>query len=474
MNMIKNSLIITAMGWMILTGFACEKAQPAPEQNLPAQEANTAPDATTANETENANPNPDPETANETTPETANETAPNPTDPATAESDSTAQNANNPASAPALADDHFPFKSPDDAIQEADGRIEAEDFDGALQILIEAEYHFGHSSEISAAYSRAYDAHPLLNAEPKLLEIDKDVTGIKRIGGGSSLVYKLTKNKETIAAFKPFQKRFQSNYRAEIAAYRLCPLIKCGFDIPMNLPVYFDYQTFSGLYARNPANPKEEFNEIIPTKIEGTHRVEGTFKAWIPDYADYPIEFKNIWEPWLNPGTSKADLSAPLSDILPVIAKRHKGGDKFAQKLAPHLENTTKYDLARQISNMLVFDFLINNWDRFSGSPTLFGVNCQIVKGRFMSIDNGAGFPKTPNTKPDKHLHEITRFSRTTYQAIVDLEKDKDKVENILFPNPSDVERDRLATFWNQRKLFLDYVKKCIEKNGEAETFFFE
>ena len=310
---------------------------------------------------------------------------------------------------------------------------------------------------------------------PRWLVVDKDISGIKRIGGGSSLVYKLIKDKQTIAAFKPFQKRFQSNYRAEIAAYRLCPLIKCGYDIPVNLPVFFDYQEFSGLYARNSANPKEEFSEIIPTKMsDGTHRVEGTYKEWIPDYADYPIEFKSIWESWLNPGTTREELDTPMSDVIPVIAHKHKGGDKFAKKLAPHLENTSKYDLARQISNMFVFDFLINNWDRFSGSPTIYGVNCQIVKGRFMSIDNGAGFPKTPNSKPDKHLHEISRFSKATYLAVVDLEKYKDKVENILFPNPSDVERERLATFWRQRKLYLDYVQQCIAKNGEDETFFFE
>ena len=369
----------------------------------------------------------------------------------------------------------FPFETVDSAITEAQARSEAGNHDDALRLLLEAQYVFGNSDDLKSAYDGAYRAHPNLNAEPKKLEIDQDVTGIKRIGGGSSLVYRLLKNKETIAAFKPFQKRFQSNYRSEIAAYRLCPLIKCGFDIPVNLPVYFDYHDFSGLYARIASNPKEEFSEIIPTKMpDGSHHVEGTFKDWIPDFADYPIEFKNIWMPWLNPGVAREELFAPMSDLIPVIAKRHKGGEKFAKKLLPHLENVDKYTLARQISNMLVFDFLMNNWDRFSGSPTLYGVNCQIVKGRFMSIDNGAAFPKTPNPKPEQHLHEISRFSRATYEAIVDLEADKERVNNILFPNPSDVERDRLETFWSQRQKYLKYVKECIVKNGEDETFFFE
>ena len=367
--------------------------------------------------------------------------------------------------------------SGDDAqiVAQAQALVEQEKWDDALRMLLNAQYAHPDSESLRAEYQKVLDEHPLLHAEPKALTVDQDVTHIKRIGGGSSLVYKLLKDKVVIAAFKPFQKRFQSNYRAEIAAYRLCPLIRCGFDIPTNIPVYFDFKAFSGLYARLSSNPKEEFVEIIPTRLpDGTFRVDGTYKDWIPDFADFPIEFTNIWKPWLNPGTSRSDLSTPVSEILPEIAKRHKLGTKYTDKLSPHLQDTSKYQLARQISNMLVLDFLINNWDRFSGAPTLYGVNCQIAHGRFMSIDNGAGFPKTPSPKPDKHLHEISRFSRITYNAIQSLDSDRDKVNDFLFPNPSDMERERLETFWKQRQLYLDYVQQCIKQNGEAETFFFE
>lgn len=362
-----------------------------------------------------------------------------------------------------------------DAIAQAQTLRENQDFNGALRLLLETEYKQGSSQKLDEAYLDIFYAHPQINAAPKLLIPDKDVTTIKRIGGGSSLVYKLLNGKDIIAAFKPFQKRFQSNYRAEIAAYRLCYRIKCGFEVPTNLPVYFDFQQFSGLYARLATNPPEEFKEIIPTKLpNGQYQVDGTFKDWIPDFADFPIEFKDIWMPWVNPGTTRADLEVPTSGLIPIYTKRHKGGNHFSRKLAPHLENLTKYDLARQISNLIVFDFLINNWDRFSGSPTLYGVNCQMSHGRFMSIDNGAAFPKTPNVKPDKHLHEISRFSRTTYHAILALADDRDRVNALLFPDPTKVELERLDTFWKQRDRFLAYVQECIKKNGEEETFFFE
>ena len=342
--------------------------------------------------------------------------------------------------------------------------------DEALRFLEMYERRFGASG---AVYSRTLARHPWLHAAPRTLTVGVDVDGLKKLGGGSTLVYRLIKDKTTIAAYKPFQKRFQSNYRSEIAAYRLCPVMKCGFDVPVNLPVVFEFQEFSRLYARNASNPKAEFTEIIPTPNgDGSHRVDGTFKQWIPEYADFPIELKSLWRAWLNPGTTREDLQRPASEIVPEVAKKHELGARFANKLAPHLENLTKYELARQISNLIVFDFLVNNWDRFSGVPKLYGINCQIVHGRLMSIDNGAAFAKTPNSKPRQHLEQIQRFSRLTYDAIRAF--DKESLTKALFPSPSPLELEKIDTFWALRDAYLNYVEQCIEKNGEDETFFFE
>ena len=342
--------------------------------------------------------------------------------------------------------------------------------DEALRFLEMYERRFGASG---AVYSRTLARHPWLHAAPRTLTVGVDVDGLKKLGGGSTLVYRLIKDKTTIAAYKPFQKRFQSNYRSEIAAYRLCPVMKCGFDVPVNLPVVFEFQEFSRLSARNASHPEAAFTAIIPTlNGDGSHRVDGTFKQWIPEYADFPIELKSLWRAWLNPGTTREDLQRPASEIVPEVAKKHELGARFADKLAPHLENLTKYELARQISNLIVFDFLVNNWDRFSGVPKLYGINCQIVHGRLMSIDNGAAFAKTPNSKPRQHLEQIQRFSRLTYDAIRAF--DKESLTKALFPSPSPMELEKIDTFWALRDAYLNYVEQCIEKNGEDETFFFE
>lgn len=345
--------------------------------------------------------------------------------------------------------------------------------EAALRFIYAYESRFGASERTTDLYQKAIARHPVLNAKPRYIKPGNEISGMKRLGGGSTLVYKFYKDGKTVAAFKPLQSRYQSNYRSEIAAYRLCPVMKCGFDVPKNFHVYFDFKEFSGLYARNKANVPSEFKEIIPTKLpDNAYRVDGTYKEWVPDYADYPIEMTSIWQPWLNPGTTRESLDVPLDDVLSEIAKKHPSRQVYAQKLEKHFAGVTQYDLARQISNLFVFDFLINNWDRFSGLKSLYGVNCQFAHGRFMSIDNGASFSQTPNPKPEKNLHKIQRFSKLTYDAIAAF--DRDQLLDYLFQEPTTYEKQKFETFWNQRQAYLDYVESCIEKNGESETFFFE
>lgn len=361
-------------------------------------------------------------------------------------------------------------------VQAAELKAEQLQYDEALRLLYDYECSHPTDPLIDTKYLELLYRHPDLNAEARLLVANVDVSAIKKLGGGSTLVYRLLKGKDTIAAFKPRQERHQSNHRSEIAAYRLCPRIKCGFNVPINYPVYFDYQQFSGLYARIATNPKSEFKEITPTRLpDKSARVEGTFKEWIPDFADFPIEFYSIWTPWLDGTTTREELlKTPATSILERIEKRHVHGQKTAQGLLKHFGELSTYGLAKQISNLLVFDFLINNWDRFSGVKSFYGVNCQFANGAFMSIDNGAAFPVTPQAKPDKWLKSIRRFSRATHRAILELEADQQRVNDYLFLDPSPVEVKRLETFWNQRELYLDYVQECIDKYGESETLFFE
>lgn len=357
------------------------------------------------------------------------------------------------------------------AVAEIDALLNQKKFREAYAAVVAAETAFGSCAALSAAFDRVYDADPDYQARPREVTND-EVTAVKKLGGGSSLVYRLIKDKKTFAAFKPKQMRKQSNDRSEIAAYRLCPLMRCRFDIPVNHPVWFTYRRFSGLYARIPSNPPDELRELDLVKVDGVDRVVGTQKAWVAEYAFFPIEMENWWKP-LFEAPKEYLLKAKAAEMLDAqeLQKRHNG-TKIANDLVTHFGTLTQYALALQLSNLLVFDFLVNNWDRYSQKEEFWGVNCQFSHGRFMSIDNGASFPQTPNPRPERHLHGIRRFSRLTYEAIGALEHDR-TLER-LYPDATELEKKRFETFWKQRERYLAYVEGLISEYGESETLFFD
>ncbi len=344
-------------------------------------------------------------------------------------------------------------------------------YEEAFRAIVEAEISNGRSEQLSSLFERVYDATPQYNATPRHLVTDQDISVVKKLGGGSSLVYRLIKDKQTFAAFKPKQKRKQSNPRSELAAYRLCPLIRCRFDIPKNEPIWFEYKQFSGLYARLPSNPQKELTDLDLVKIDNMDRVEGTMKDWVPSFAEFPIEIESLWKPWFE--MTKAELqNKPAIEAVMVVAETNKRAEALSTKLKSHMERVSAYDIALQLSNLIVFDFLINNWDRYSVKAEFYGVNCQFANGRFMSIDNGASFPQKANRHPAERLHAIKRFSRLTYESIKAL--DKDKTLQRLFPSSTSHEEERFNTFWSQRALYLEYVDKLVEENGAEQVFLFE
>ena len=372
------------------------------------------------------------------------------------------------ASEAAQAQDVDPVQK---AVAEIDALLNQKKFREAYAAVEAAEIAHGFCAALSAAFDRVYDADPDYQARPREVNND-DVTAVKKLGGGSSLVYRLIKDKKTFAAFKPKQVRKQSNDRSEIAAYRLCPLMRCRFDIPVNHPVWFTYRRFSGLYARIPSNPPDELRELELVKVDGVDRVVGTQKAWVQEYAFFPIEMENWWKPLFDASKETLQQAKAAKLLEAQWLQKHPNGTKIASDLKMHLGALTQYELALQLSNLLVFDFLVNNWDRYSEKKEFWGVNCQFSHGRFMSIDNGASFPQTPNPRPERHMHAIRRFSRLTYEAIGAL--DHDRTLERLYPDATQQEKKRFETFWQQRERYLDYVKGLIAEYGESETLFFD
>ncbi len=328
-----------------------------------------------------------------------------------------------------------------------------------------------------ALWYESWAADPTFLDEVHTIVPGEDLTSLESLGGGSTVTLKFKMDDETIGAFKPMQTHLQSNYRAELAAYRLCTLIHCEFEVPRNREVRIRQEDFLTLYGldslEHTTGYANHFDALVWYEEDGDLWLHGTLKEWVPGFTGFPIEYTDVWEPLLSSWITRTRLEEmSLAGAIRGFNGRERGQYRAILNRA---EGTDAYELAHQISDLHVFDVLINNWDRYSS--VYYGVNCQWNHGEFVSIDNGASF----QTRSWGHwsttqgrLQRIRRFSRDTINAIRWMEPDL--LYPILFP-PSihhDDERERFDAFLERREWLLEYVDGLIARYGEDEVFLFE
>ena len=275
-------------------------------------------------------------------------------------------------------------------------------------------------------YYQAFAADP--EFLPEVQEISEaDFDELAPLGGGSTITLKVVKDGKPFAAFKPLQTRRQSNYRAEIAAWRLCELLQCDFQVPWNRPIKIERNVFNKLYNKSKSKKREiyrkELKDIIWTKEGKNSYVYGTLKDWVPDFTRFPIEFTSFWKGWVSQAKYIEDFPE-LSVAMQPLSKR-KNTAKLYTELMAQSPNLTTEALASQVSQVLTFDYLIGNWDRFSGVPDWWGVNCQFKDNHIVSIDNGAAFPAYSNDKVYERFMMTERFSEHFIHALRTMNKEK-------------------------------------------------
>jgi hypothetical protein len=201
--------------------------------------------------------------------------------------------------------------------------------------------------------------------------------------GGSSISFRVELADGSRAAWKPTQTNTQTIPRKEIAAYRLNRLL--------------------GLNAVPPAAPRAvsrdellahlhpESLEFIPrikaeTIFDGNGVTRGTASYWIPIIKDSGFD---------KPEGQK-QVQAWLSQGEPIPPEQAS--------------------MARQVSDLIVFDFLTSNPDRYSGGNMKMSPDGT----QLFYMDNTMSFfvdPEGP-AKNREVLFRTQRFSRTLYEAL--------------------------------------------------------
>ncbi len=362
---------------------------------------------------------------------------------------------------------------PEPELSEVQKLTTAGDHAGALKLAL-ASYREG-KTENSSEIWEAVEANPML-MHTLYDEVKPHGTNtISALGGGSSVSFKYVDSEDEAAkaALKPDQDLRQTMYRSGIAFYRLCQIVECSFDTPVTRPVKFSKSDFNALYNASTSSKnkgyRSKFEHLLWATEGSTKYLYAGYKEWISPFTSFPIEATSAWSPYLkNPDANVPDLKTLLRNIL---QGGRPGAVKELNKLVEYAGDMTSRDLLQQISDIILIDYLANNWDRFSGAADNYGANCHFQPGGIIAIDNDAAFPAWHAPRVVRRLNLVEMFSKKLVQNLRMLDE-KELFEH-MFPEPTKEERQSFERFKERRRDALKYIDKLIEKKGEDKVLVF-
>ncbi len=262
--------------------------------------------------------------------------------------------------------------------------------------------------------------------------------------GHTSIVFHAELREHEDAALKPDTHRHPGGYRAEIAAYRLAQLLAID-NVPPAARIMIE---------------RDQLREKLVTRSgEDAREIEGSIRWLEHDPHDIAPAAAVLWIP----------------NLTSIGLDTQRGIETWAQWLAQ--EQKVEEDdraLAKDISNMVLFDYLIGNWDRFSGG----NVQVNEEKKRLIIRDHNLAFksplPQRLHAKMLRPLFRAERFSRTSIMKLKQLDRpslDKAVVEVGERSLLSDQQR---ADIMDRRAAILSRVTALVELYGENSVLAFE
>ena len=356
--------------------------------------------------------------------------------------------------------------------------VAAESYATARAVGFEGIRAYPSHAPLEHAYDLSIDEDPdLFPLSVRVIDASVTTHALKALGGGSTVTLKFVDGDSNLGAVKPDQDLKQSRYRSEIAYFRLCIVLRCSFEVPHNEEVMIHEDDFLTLYDRVESAKQSNYEQKLDhmtwnTDEDGRRFVLATLKAWMPDMTRFPIEGTEAWSDWLSPHTKDEVYDAPLQHWLPEMVEAVGArGEEPARRIPDLAPELTVGDMAAQVSDLLLIDFLTNNWDRFAGTPDYYGANCHFGARGIIALDNGAAFPPWHTDRVVRRFKLSRRFSgdlvfllrRMAYEETLER----------LFPDATQEEVDRFDLFWERRSEALATIDDLIARYGEDEVLYF-
>ncbi len=209
------------------------------------------------------------------------------------------------------------------------------------------------------------------------------IVGFKLSHGGSSLSFRVDFADGSRAAWKPTQTNMQTIPRKEVAAYRLNRLLGMNAVPPAAPRAVSREELFSRLHPDSlPAVPRIQAETVFGP----TGKTIGAASYWIPVIKDSGFDTPE--------GQQQAATWLTQGQRIPLERRR----------------------MAAQLSDLMVFDFLISNPDRYSGG----NMKMSPEGTQLFFMDNTMSFFMNPEGSERNRtaLFRTQRFSRKLYQAL--------------------------------------------------------
>ncbi len=289
----------------------------------------------------------------------------------------------------------------------------------------------------------------------------EEIAGVNKGKGGRSLAFEIRLADGTRGYFKPKQTFSAAHWYSEVAAYYLDRELGLG-RVPPTSGRRFRW---SELRAAAGSDPRVSELGIAP---DGT--LKGAFIWWIPEPLKR-IRVGRNWERWL-----RVQSSLPITPYQRPVDYRadlnRRSGIREATDPSRPIAKTP--DIAQrpaELSDLIVFDYLTQNVDRWGGDFT--NLRSRGEGGPLIYLDNGAGF--WPGEQRlglmEARLRALQRFRRSTIEAVRKLDIAAFSARLRGDPLAPVLNEKQLEGLAERRRAVLEHVNAMVARFGEARVF---
>ncbi len=275
------------------------------------------------------------------------------------------------------------------------------------------------------------------------------IAEVERGRGGRSLAFKITLADGTQGYYKPEQSFSAAHWYAEVASYYLDRELGLGRVIP-TIGRKLEWAPLRAVAGGD--------RRVAEVTVQEDGTVRGAFVWWVPGGLE-PIAPGTGWERWVR--------GSGALGVTPYQRPSEWSAGRPSDDGPPATE-PDRPDRPAELSDLILFDYLTTNVDRWGGRFT--NVRTRGPGGPLVYLDNGAGFTAGPSPRiplMDARLHALQRFRRSTVERIraLDLERLRQRMaEDPLAPILSERQIEQLD---ERRRHLLEHVDAMEARFGD-------